>query len=76
LLPKGFDELLVGAGGRLLVGHHIEQQADRTHVQRDEDEAPFHHPRFGIVAELVYGNIPGGEEGDGEPDVDHDVERL
>ncbi|MCQ1852419.1 hypothetical protein [Neorhizobium galegae] len=55
------------SGHRFLVRQDVEKQADRSEVERDEDEAPFHHRRFGIVPELVPGNVQSAETGQDEP---------
>lgn len=47
LLPERTGESLVLARARLLVGKHIKQQTERAHIERHQDEAPFHHHRLG-----------------------------
>src|SRR5882724_8202478 len=48
-------------GPRFLIAHHVQRQSDWTHVQGDQDPAPLHHQRFGIVPELVPSHVHGGE---------------
>lgn len=55
------------ARARLFVGQHVEQQPDRPHVERNQDEAPLHHDRFRIVPVLVPGDVGGGSRGQDEP---------
>ena len=64
------------AGARLLVGQHVEQKPDRPHVERDEDEAPPHHRRLGIIAELIDRDISRGQPGEDEPGDEKIVDRL
>jgi hypothetical protein len=67
LLPQQRGELLVRARPRLLVRQDIEEQPERTHIERDQDEAPLHHVRFGIVGELVIGDVGRRRAGHDEP---------
>ena len=76
LLPQRLDELLMLAGARLLVGQHVEQQPDRPHVERDEDEAPLHHHGLGVVAVLIDADIERRGDRQREPDHEEIVDRL
>ena len=67
LLPQRRREALMLARTRFLVGEHVEQETEGTHVQRDEDEAPLHHRRLGIAGELVVGDVGRGRGGHDEP---------
>ena len=57
LLPERPGECFVLAGTRLLVGKHIKQQTERTHIEGHQDETPLHHHRLGIVSVLVEADI-------------------
>src|SRR3954469_17797654 len=46
LFPERRREALVLAGAGLLVGQDVKEEAKRTHVERNEDEAPLHDNRF------------------------------
>ena len=76
LLPQWPGEVLVLARSRLLVGEHIQQQAEWAHVEGHQDEPPFHHHRFGIVAVLIYADIERRGSGKSEPDNKKIVDRL
>lgn len=52
---------------RLFVGEYVEEQAERPHVERDEDERPFHHGRLGISGELVVRDVGGRDDCYNEP---------
>ena len=49
------------------VGEHTEQAPDRAHVERDENDPPFHHGRLGVAAVLIYGNISRRGESEKKP---------
>src|SRR6266404_1040223 len=76
LLPQGRRELLVGPRPRLLVGEDIEQEAEGPHVDCHENEAPLHHPRLGVVPELIPAHPDRGKDGDGEPRHQEVIDRL
>ena len=76
LFPQRLYERFMRARCRLLVRHHVEQQADRPHVERDQYEAPLHHRGFGIAAELIPRHIDCREHRNGKPRVDKDIDRL
>ena len=76
LLPQGRRELLVGPRPRLLVGEDVEQEAERPHVERHENETPLHHGRLGVVPALIPAHPHRGDDGDGEPRHQEVVDRL
>ena len=67
LLPQSGREPLVCPGPGLFVGEHVEEESERAHVERDEDEAPLHDRGLGVVAKLVPGHIRRGHGGEQEP---------
>ncbi len=76
LLPEGTRKNFVLARPRFLVRENIEQQANRAHVESDEDESPFHYDRFGIVAVLVKGDVERGGKGEEKQAGNEIVDRL
>lgn len=54
------------AGPRLLVGQDVKQKAERSRIERDEDEPPFHYGGFWISG-AVDRDIKRANSGQREP---------
>ena len=76
LFPLGGDERLMCTRAWLLVGQHVKQEPNWPHVERHQDEAPFHHRWLGIVGELVPGDVERRKCGKSEPNNQRVVDRL
>src|SRR5713226_3582002 len=67
LFPEWCDERFVLTWARLFVRHHVEQETERSHVQRDEDKPPFHHDGLGVVPILIPRHVDRRSRGEREP---------
>src|SRR6266849_3411048 len=76
LFPQRTHELFVSAGRRFFVGHHIQEKSDRSHVERDQHESPFHHRRLWVISQLVVCDVRGGHHGGQQPRIYHKVDGL
>src|SRR3982074_2288103 len=54
-------------GTRLLVGEHVNEKPERTHIQGDENETPFYHHRLGVVPVLIPRDVSRAKCGEGKP---------
>src|SRR5882672_9433660 len=64
------------ARARLLVCEDVQQQAERSHIQRNEDESPLHHHRLWVAPKLIPGNVAGRRERDQKPREEEIVDGL
>src|SRR5262245_49520771 len=74
--PQQFDEGSMFARSRFFVRQDIEQKPQRSHVERDEGEAPLHHYGLRVILILVPRHIGGRGCGERKPDDEQIVDQL
>src|SRR5260370_29146097 len=62
-------------GPRLFVGHDVKQEPNGPHVERDQDEAPFHHCGLGVIPKLVPSDVRRGGCGKRKPNNEKVIDR-